>query len=241
MIESLRDPAVQTILVIIVTIIVPIIFYYKQRQRKSLGYEVLSCTPLSSVDRRILDNYRQAGLQFTFHGEVIPQAHFITIRVANTGNVPIKKDEYDDPINLSFGKKAKVLTTRVVEKKPETISVTMSWSEAHKVVVVDPMLLNSKWNFVIELLVTGFDGKVGVGGRIVGVNKVEDIRGGMPTSREEYLANEAIIINAYILLFAIIYGAHLVTIIATGALILQGWRKLKFKLIRQFEERSKNT
>jgi len=233
MIESLRDPEIQTVLVV-VGIIVAIIIYWKQRQRKSLGYEVLSCTPLSSVDRSTLWSYQQAGLQFTFKGEVVPKTHIITIKVTNTGNVPLKKDDYDDPINLSFGEKAKVLAIRVVKKKPETIPVTMSWSEAHKV-IVNPMLLNSKDNFVIEMLVSDFDGRVRVGGRIVGVKEIKDIGGGMPTSREEELVNWLLIINAYILLFAIIYGAHLIVVITIGVLMWQGWRKLKFKVIRQFE------
>jgi hypothetical protein len=233
MLEFLRDPAIQAVLVL-VGIIVTIIVYWKQRQRKSLGYEVLSCTPLSSVDRKTLDNYRRVGLQFKFHGQTIRQGHFITVKVTNTGNVPIKKDDYDEEINLTFGEKAKILATRVVEKKPDTIPVTMSWSEAHKV-IISKILLNSKDSFVVELLVSDFDGKVRVGGRIVGVKEIKDTRGGIPTSREEVLAEEAFVINAYILLFALIYEAHLVTIIAILVLILQGVRKLKLKAIRQFE------
>jgi len=38
--EILRDPAVQSILAI-VAVIVPVVIYWKQRKRKSLGYEVL--------------------------------------------------------------------------------------------------------------------------------------------------------------------------------------------------------
>jgi len=231
MIDFLRDPAIQVVLVIM-TIIVPIILYWKQRQRKSLGYEVLSCIPLSSVDRRTLWSYQQAGLQFTFKGEVI---HLITIKVTNTGNVPIKKDDYDAPISFRFGEKAKVLAWRWVEKKPEIIELGTLKSDETGRATIDPTLLNSKDSFMIEMLVSGFDGHVRLGGRIVGVKEIKDMRGGLPTSREEDLAWETIWINVFILLFAIMYGAHLVIIIAIAVLILQTYRMLKLKLIRQIK------
>jgi len=240
MLENLRDPAIQAVLVI-AGIIVAILIYWKQRKHKSLGYEVLSCIPLSSVDPRTLWSYQQAGLQFTFKGKNIPQGHFISIKFTNTGNVPIKRDDYDAPISLGFGEKAKVLAWRWVEKKPETIDLgTLKFDETGKT-TIDPTLLNSKDSFVIEMLVSGFDSQVRIGGRIVGVKEIKDMRGGLPISREEGLVEEALVVNIFIFLFAIISEAYFVAIIAFGVLILQVWRKLIFKSIRKFERESKIT
>lgn len=113
MIEGLRDPAVQSIIAI-VAVIVTVIIYLKQRKRKSLGYEVFSFIPLSSVDPSTLGSNQQAGLQFTFKGETVPQAHSISIKFTNSGNVPLPKEDYDEPISLSFGE-AKVLALRARE------------------------------------------------------------------------------------------------------------------------------
>jgi len=229
MIEYLRDPAVPSIIAI-VGIIVAVIIYWRQRKRKSLDYEVVSFTPLSSVDPNTLWSYQQAGLQFTFKGETIPQAHFITIKFTNSGNVHIPKEDYAEPISLSFGKKAMVLAFRPVKKKPVDIPVTLKTDGRN--VIIDPTLLNPKENFVIEVLVSGFDGKVRIGGRIAGVKEIKDTRGGLPMSREEELVDEAIFVNILILLFAIVQGAFLAAAVAIVILIVQAWRKIVLKLIR---------
>jgi len=233
MLEFLRDPAVQTVLAVLALVIAAAI-YWKQRTRKSLGYEVLSISPLSSVSPSTLGGYQKVGLKFTFDGVVISQAHFITARFANTGNVPIKKEDYDEPMSLSFGKSANVLAYRGLEKKPETIQLSLK-PDAGDVgkVVVDPTLLNSKDSFVIEVLVSGFDGKITPRGRIVGVKEIQDVRGGLPASREEDLVDEAFLMNLLISFFSIISGAYLVASISIPLFILGFWRKIKLKIARQ--------
>jgi len=229
MIESLRDPAVQSVIAI-AAVIVAVIMYWKQRKRKSLGYEVSSLTPLSSVDPGTLWSYQQAGLQFTFKGEAIPQAHFISIKFTNSGNVDLPKKDYDEPISLSFGEKAKVLAFRPVKKEPETISLTLKSDGSN--VVINPTLLNSKDSFMIEVLVNGFDGEVRVGGRIVGVKEIKDVRGGLPTSREEELVDDAIFWYVLILVLAVVPGIFAALFVPIP-LAIQIWRKIKLRIIRQ--------
>lgn len=216
------------------TLVVSLIVYWKQRTHKSLGYEVSSLIPLSSVDPSTLWSYQQAGLKFTFNDTTVPQGHFITIRFTNTGNVPIKKEDYDEPINLSFGKSANVLAFRGLEKKPEAIQLNLKpdVDDVGKVVIA-PNLLNSKDSFVIEVLVSGFDGKIITRGRIVGVKQIQDMRGGLPTSREEDLVDEALLCNVAISVFAIISGAYLVAIFSIPLSMLAFWRKIRLKVARQ--------
>lgn len=49
--EILRDPVWQFIGAIfaLAAIVIVVIIYWMQRQRKSLSYEIISCTPLLSV------------------------------------------------------------------------------------------------------------------------------------------------------------------------------------------------
>ena len=233
MAEFLRDPAVQTILAIL-AFVAGFIFYWKQHTRKSLGYEILSINPLSSVNPSTLGGYQQAGLKFTFNGVTISQAHFITVKFTNTGRIPIKKEDYDEPISLSFGKSASVLAYRELEKKPETIKLSLRTEAGDSgKVVVDPTLLNSKDSFVIEALVSNFDGEIIPRGRIVGVKKMQDTRGGLPMSREEDLVDEGLLLNVLISVFAIISSAYLVALISIPLSILEFWRKIKLKVARQ--------
>lgn len=131
---------------------------------------------------------------------------------------------------MSFGEKAKVLAFRPVKKKPVDFPLILKTDGRN--VIIDPTLLNSKDNFVIEVLVSGFDGKVRIGGRIAGVKEIKDARGGLPMSREEELIDEAIFVNILILLFAIAQGAFLAAAVAIVILIAQAWRKIGLKLIR---------
>lgn len=232
MTEVLGNPAIQSALAII-GVIVAVAIYWKQRKHKSLGYEVLSFMPLSSVDSNTLSRYQQIGLQFMFNNEIIPQAHFITVKFTNTGNVPITKGDFDEPLSLSFGDKAKILACSWERQNPHTIKLEIK-IEAQKV-TVDPTLLNSKDNFMIEMVVSGFEGKI-VGGRIVGVKEIEDIRGGLPISREEELVDEALFISAIIFIFSLISEAYFVAIIAVVIAIVQVWRKIKLKVIRQMSQ-----
>lgn len=225
--ELLQDSTFKAILSVL-AIISPASFfiYWKQRKRKSLGYELLSIMPLSSVDSNTLLSYRQIGLQITFNNEIISHAHFITVRITNTGNVPIKKEDFDEPITLYFGEKAKVLAWRGGGQNPE-IQIKLKIEPQR--VIVEPILLNDKDSFLIETFVSDFIGKVRVLGRIVGVKEIKDTSGGLPISREEELVNEALFLSIVIFLLAFLMMDYLIAIIAIGIAVLQVWRRINLK------------
>ena len=102
----LSDPTCQFIIVILLTIaaiVVSVIIYLKQRQRRSLSYEIVSATPLLSVEEDI-----KKDLQISYKGKPVEQVHLVMIKILNSGSLPIPSKDYEQPITISFGKQAKI-------------------------------------------------------------------------------------------------------------------------------------
>lgn len=232
---SLSDPQVQSLLALaaLIATIIGYVITYLRRQRKSLGYAVTSLIPLTSLQPQTLSSYQSAGLQITYRGETIPQAHVIAVKFTNIGNVPIKREDYDVPISLTFGEGTKPLTWRFVEKKPETIELNSPKSDDTGKLTIEPVLLNPKDSFTVEMLVSGLRGHLKLGGRIVGVKEIKNISGGLPTSREEGMVNEAFFFSLYIMVFALIYAAYFVVVISGIMFAISVWRKITRQRIRE--------
>lgn len=166
--EFLRDPMWQfvAVLLALTAILVSIFVYLKQRMRKSLSYEILSLNPLLSVENEI-----KSDLQILYKGKTVEQVHLIVLKFINTGNMPILSKDYEHPVSLSFGEEAKVLTTEITEKNPDSLRPSASIEE--KEIVLKPILLNPKDSVTLKMLVTKFS-KVAVDGRIAGVREIKE-------------------------------------------------------------------
>ena len=169
MFEILRDPIWQFIAVILAlaAILISIFLYQKQRRRKALSYEIISRTPLLSMEEEV-----KGKLQILFDKKPVQQVHLIVVRIVNSGNLPILSPDYERPIGFSFGEKGKILTTEVVETYPSSLRASVR-IEGEKV-VLDSALLNQGDSIKLKILVSQFDGQIAVDGRIVGVKDIQE-------------------------------------------------------------------
>lgn len=169
MLEILRDPMWQFIGVVIGIIALIITFlFWKQRQRKALSYEILSNTPLLSIEEKI-----KGKLQIIFDGNSVENVHLIEVKLVNSGNEPIKPSDYERPINLTFGEDSRVLTSEVIETIPDNLKMELYTDE--KSVKLSPILLNGGDSFTLKMIVSQFkigDDDIKVDGRIAGVKKI---------------------------------------------------------------------
>ena len=169
MLEIIRDPLwqfVTVVIIAIIAIIVTIILYLIQRRRKSLSWEIISNTPLLSIDEEIRGN-----LQVLFAGKPVQDVQLIILKIINSGNVPIKSTDYERPINLKLGENALILTAKVTEKNPSGLETPIT-NEGTRV-VLEPTLMNEGDSFTIKMLVNQFDDQITVDGRIVGVKDIQ--------------------------------------------------------------------
>lgn len=165
--EILRDPVWQFIgaTFAFAAVVVAIFLYWMQRQRKALSYEIISRTPLLSMEEEV-----QGKLQILFDDKLVQGVHLVAVRIINSGNVPIVSADYERPVNLSFGENTQILTAEVSETNPEILRATAAIEDTK--VVLAPVLLNSEDSITLKILVSQFDGQISVDGRIVGVKGI---------------------------------------------------------------------
>lgn len=174
MFEFLSDSMWQFLigaLIAIVTIIVSIAIYFKQRNRKRLSYEILSNTALLSVEEEVKNE-----IQLSYKGKAIEGVKLVVLRIFNSGNVPVVSTDYEKPISIEFGTETRVLTAEVIKKSPPNLQSTIS-IEDH-VVTLYPALLNPADSITTKMLVTKYEKGLEINSRIIGVSRIEELHEG---------------------------------------------------------------
>jgi len=169
--DILRDPVWQFVATIlaVIAILVSISLYLKQRRRKMLSYEIVSRTPLLSIEEEI-----KGVLKILYEGEPVQQVHLIVTTIMNSGNTPILVNEYERPISLGFGEEAQILTAEIAKTQPDSLRASTSIEDDK--VTLQPTLLNGGDSITLKMLVSKFDGEITVDGRIVGVKEIQESR-----------------------------------------------------------------
>jgi hypothetical protein len=169
--EILRDPVWQfiaTFFVGVTAIIVSIILYLKQRQRKALSYEIVSSIPLLSMEEEVKER-----LQILFNNKPVQKVYLVIVRIVNSGNVPITSADYEIPVSFCFHEDTKVLTAEISETNPENLRASLVIENTK--IILTPILLNSGDSITIKMLVSQFDGQISVDGRIIGVKRIQNL------------------------------------------------------------------
>ncbi len=167
MIEFLRDN--WQFIVGIGTLSIPIILYFRQLRHKKLSYEIISQTPLLSVEEKNKGNW-----EIRFNGKLVEDVHLIEVEIKNSGNEPIKSEDYERPINLSFGGNTQILSAELIDAHPNSIQAPAT-IEGTKVKLL-PILLNGGDSITLKMLVSQFSGQehdIKVDGRIADVKDIK--------------------------------------------------------------------
>ncbi len=167
MIGFFRDPAWQFVGVVLAlaALVVSLLIYWLQRQKKSLSYEILSKNQLLTVKEAL-----EGRLQVLYEGQPAQNICLLFIRLFNSGNVPIPASDYERKISLSIGTSSKILSGVVTNVYPKNLAIDISIEENR--VTLQPILLNSKDSVTLKLLVSDFNANITVDGRIVGVKSI---------------------------------------------------------------------
>lgn len=167
-----RDPVWQSLGVIIgaALALIAILISLKQWQRKSLVYEVVSKENIVKV----ADNSIGSELQISYQGKPVKDLHLVTIKFINSGNTEIRPEDYVRQISLSFGEHSGILGNKLIEQEPSNLDVNISHDKSKEILLINPVLLNKKDFFTVQVLVTGFQG-VNPNGRIAGVKRIREV------------------------------------------------------------------
>lgn len=167
MLELLRDPAWQFGGVVVTILVFIISGFMEQRQqlRRSLGYQVLSSTPLVSINADIKSN-----LQIMLDGKSVQDVYLILVRIVNMGNAEIRATDYERPITLDFGPQAEILSAEVTDTSSKSLQPLLDIKGP--TLVLAPALINSGESITIKALIIKFHGSISVDGRIAGIRDI---------------------------------------------------------------------
>lgn len=176
-----KDPNFWTIISIIAGFVIMIVTLYVQRRHKSLVYTLLTETQLLSVDDEI-----KGKLQITLDGIAVQDVHLVLLRFWNNGNTPITKSDFDEePLKISLPNGTKILSVKVVEKKPGTLQPKLILTSPNEF-MIKPLLLNKQDHFTIKFLAAEYANNLSVQARIVGVKDVKRISSIIATLKWQY-------------------------------------------------------
>jgi hypothetical protein len=154
----------------VVSLLLGVVYFRANRQRKALAYNVVSNTPLLTLDEEL-----DGQVSVSFEGEPVGDLHVVVLAVANTGNVPIEQDDYETPLSFEFsGAEACVLSAQVVKTRPPSLNVSVD--SDRNAVTLQKALLNSQDLIHVKVLVTRFQGSISASARIAGVRDVREFK-----------------------------------------------------------------
>lgn len=160
-----------SILGIVVALLLPIVLFIKQRDRKQISYEVTSDKSLLSIRKEV-----EGDVQVLFAGKPVSDLRQVVLKLRNTGNVPIEVKDYENnnPIEFDFGTKAEVLNAEILETIPMSLKdrAEASLELENGKVRFEPLLLNARDCITIRVLLAGFNGDLNVIARIAGVQQI---------------------------------------------------------------------
>lgn len=109
-----------------------------------------------------------------FEGEQIKQVHLIEVLLKNSGNVPIRPEDFERPITVQFEAGAMPLTVDMGGKTPSEL--TPEFQLIENGVQLQPLLLNAGDSLKLKILVRDFTGQIAFDYRIVGISQLVDAR-----------------------------------------------------------------
>src|ERR1039458_3582859 len=99
----------------------------------------------------------------------VTDVRLVIITVNNSGNEPIRADDFERALRFSWAEPARILTAEVVEVRPESVQPTIK--AGANAIVLDPLLLNPGDWLRIKTLINKV-GKLTIDARFVGVKRI---------------------------------------------------------------------
>jgi hypothetical protein len=187
---------VRTILAIL-AICVTIGLFLAGRRRKRLSYLLL--------DTRVLGVHEAVNpsrVQILFDGAAVTEVRLLIITVNNSGNEPIRVDDFERPLRFSWPEPARILTAEVAEVSPESLQPTINAGVNE--IVVDPLLLNPGDWLRIKILINQVT-KISVDARVVGVKGIK-VANAMVTSDKSFRGLMGMLLGAILTLLVMLAG-----------------------------------
>jgi hypothetical protein len=152
------------IVLILLPVIVPIALYLAQVKKKEITFEVVSKSEIIDISESVPEQ-----IEILFSGKKLESLSLVRIHIANSGDVPIRKTDFERALSIDFGKNSQVLNAEIRERSP--LNLIPSVSCQGRIVTVEPLLLNSGDHFSLDSFVTCCEELPILDARIAGIKE----------------------------------------------------------------------
>jgi hypothetical protein len=126
-------------------VVVALVIYLLQRNRKRLVYDELQNLSLFGLNTSIKDK-----VEIKYAGKVVSDLHLLTVKIKNSGNVSIRKNDVVSPIKISY--KQEFIECSVIEKFTEGLDIKLNVPVDGKYAEIEFDLLNPRESFVLQFV-----------------------------------------------------------------------------------------
>ena len=112
----------------VIAAIISVVLFVRTQRKKQLQCIKYNPIPLFKVKETVKEKIK------IFYGDKIVENLFLMeMKISNSGNVPIRKDDIVSPIQFQFDDKTNVIDWSVINTKPEDISANLVLLQNEKV------------------------------------------------------------------------------------------------------------
>jgi hypothetical protein len=153
------------------------VYLWRLTHKKQLSYSLGRHDPLLN-----LKGLARNDLDISFGGHSAIDAFLVTVRIFNSGHIPINPADYQTPVSLLFNPGTQLLTVSIIETGPVDLEDRIKERDGKKQsllqkvederILLAPVLLNAGDSITIQILARNVTDKVKVTGHIYGVKKI---------------------------------------------------------------------
>ncbi|MCC4785847.1 hypothetical protein LMH77_23315 [Vibrio lentus] len=151
-----------------------------------------------STDNLVSETGKGSELKVFFDRTLIEDPKLLKLQIKNTGNEPIKKSDFDTPLQLEFDSGVSLLKASISSTIPHSIPAKVSLDS--NILELEPLLLNEDDTLNISVIISGEIEHIAVLGRIANIQNLELIK---RDSNEVTMYREGVMLVTSIFTFVI--------------------------------------
>lgn len=165
--DVLRDGVWQFLGVVVglLGVIVTIVIFQLQKNKKRLAYYILTDTSLLTVDDEI-----KGKIQINYENKNIQNIRLLILKIENIGNIDISSSDFEQPIIISFPN-SEILSAGLIDASPRNLTPNIQIDSSK--LTINPILLNKKDFLTYKFIFSDYGNIIDVNSRIIGVKHFE--------------------------------------------------------------------
>ncbi|MBD3309538.1 hypothetical protein GF348_24375 [candidate division KSB3 bacterium] len=108
------------VIVSVIAILATYHIFFRQRPVKALQVVILANTSLVEVKQDMAEK-----ITVSYEGKTISNLSVVQLKIENTGNQPIRREDYERPIHIVFALEAEIVEAEIVESNPPNIEMNL--------------------------------------------------------------------------------------------------------------------